>query len=73
MYKLLEKIGKVLFHRMGVILVLIAFQLATYVFLLTYLQGSKYYAVFNVVMSVLSVAVVLWIVSDRSNPGYKIG
>ena len=73
MYKLLEKIGKVLFHRMGVMLVLIALQAATYVVLLTYLQGSKYYAVFNIVMSVLSVAVVLRIVSDRSNPGYKIG
>lgn len=72
MHKLLGKIGKILFHRMGVMLVLIALQAATYGALLS-LLGSRYYNIFNIVMSVLCVAVVLWIVSDRSNPGYKIG
>ena len=73
MYKLLSKIGKILFHRIGVILVLVGLQIAVYVLLFTALAGTAYYSAVNSLLTVLSVAAVLWIVGNHSNPGYKIG
>lgn len=73
MYRLLRKLGKLLFHRIGVIAVLLGFQIAVYVLIFSALSGTVYYAILTTFLTVLSVAAVLWIVGDNSNPGYKIG
>lgn len=73
MYQLLSKIGKLLFHRMGIMMVLIAAQIALYVAGLLLLQDSQYYGVYWGIALTLSVLAVVWIVGSSSNPGYKIG
>ena len=71
MYKFLGRIGKVLFHRLGIVAVLIIAQLALYFVLLVYLRGSS--PLYGWTLVALSAFVVLWIVAGKSNPGYKIG
>ena len=66
-----SKIGKLLFHRMGVVAVLIIAQLALYFVLLVYLRGSS--PLYGWTLVALSALLVLWIVGNKSNPGYKIG
>lgn len=73
MYKFLGKIGKILFHRFGVIAVLLGLQIAAYVVIFTALSGTIYYTIVTSLLTLLSVAAVLWIVGNNSNPGYKIG
>ena len=73
MYHLLSKIGKLLFHRMGIMLTMIIAQITLYIMLLLWLQDSEYYGVYWGVALTLSVVAVLWIVGSSSNPGYKIG
>ena len=73
MYRLLSKIGKLLFHRMGVMLTMIIAQITLYVMLLLWLQDSEYYGWYWGIALTLSVVSVLWIVGSTSNPGYKIG
>ncbi len=73
MYRLLGKIGKLLFHRMGIMLVLIFGQIGLYAMGLLWLRGSRFYAVFMGVSIILSVVALLWIIGSSSNPGYKIG
>lgn len=73
MQKLLSKIGKVLFHRMGIVAVLIIAQLALYTAGLVVLRDSAYYDTVEWLFLVLSVLAAAWIVGDKSNPGYKIG
>ena len=73
MYQLLSKIGKLLFHRMGVMFTLIAAQIVLYVLGLLWLQDTQYYGVYWGIALTLSVLAVLWIVGNSSNPGYKIG
>jgi len=71
--KLLVKFSKVLFHRMGIIAVLLLLQIGFYILAFSALQSSKYYDMFSWALTLLSLLVVVWIVRDRSNPGYKIG
>ena len=73
MQKLLEKIGKVLFHRLGIVAVLILAQIALYAAGLVVLRDSAYYDMVEWLFLVLSVLAAAWIVGDKSNPGYKIG
>ena len=69
MYRLLSKIGKLLFHRMGVMLTMIIAQITLYVMLLLWLQDSEYYGWYWGIALTLSVVSVLWIVGSTSNPG----
>ena len=71
MYKLLRKIGNVLFHRLGIVAVLIIAQLALYFVLLVYLRDIS--PLYGWILVAHSALVVLWIVAGKSNPGYKIG
>ena len=65
------KIGKILFHRLGVIAVFILLQVAVYV--TTIIVSSDYIVYLNWFFRLIGAAVVLWIINDRSNPGYKLG
>lgn len=69
----LGKICKLLFHRIFIIVVLIVFQIILYAAAFIALRGSVVYTVLNIIMTLLSIVAVFWIVSDGSNPGYKIG
>ena len=71
MYKLLRKIGNVLFHRLGIVAVLIITQLILYFVLLALLREVS--PIVGVILVALSAFLVLWIVGSKSNPGYKIG
>lgn len=71
--KLLSKLAKVLFHRMVIMAVMILLQIAFYALVFMEFQNSRYYDMFSWVLWLLSALVVLWIVKDRSNPGYKVG
>ena len=72
-FRLLIKLGRLLFHRAGIMVVIILMQLALYGAALIALRDSEFYSVFNLVMLALSIVAVFWIVGDESNPGYKIG
>lgn len=72
-FKVLAKVGRLLFHRIGIMVVLILMQVALYAAAYFSLRGSAAYDVLNIIMTLLSIIAVLWIVSDESNPGYKIG
>ena len=71
--RILSKLAKLLFHRMGIIAVMLLMQLAFYVTLLLTLRDSPYFPLFNSILVALSALAILWIVGNRSNPGYKIG
>lgn len=73
MQKILSRIGKVLFHRMGIVAVLIIAQIALYAAGLVVLRDSKYFDMVEWLFLTLSVLAAAWIVGSRSNPGYKIG
>lgn len=64
------KLMKLLTHRVFLVALSIAIQLAV---LLTVLLGfNEYYRYFNLICETLSFIIVIWIVGDRSNPSYKI-
>ena len=71
MNKLLSKIGNILFHRLGIVAVLIIAQLVLYFVLLALLREVS--PVIGLILVALSAFLVLWIVGSKSNPGYKIG
>ncbi len=73
MQKLLGKIGKVLFHRLGIVGVLILAQIVLYGVGLTVLWNSDSFGWVKWLFVALSVLSALWIVGSKSNPGYKIG
>ena len=73
MYKILSKIGKVLFHRLGIVGVLIVAQIVLYAAGLVVLRDSPYYKTVEWLFITLSVLAAMWIVGDKTNPGYKIG
>ena len=68
-----SKIGKLLFHRMGIVAVLIIAQIVLYMAGLVVLRDSVYFDRVEWLFLVLSVLAAMWIVGSRSNPGYKIG
>ena len=72
MNRILTHIGTLLFHRLGIIAVLIVVQLGFYGFALSRLQNFPYYDMIHGAFLVLSILVVVWIVASKSNPGYKI-
>ena len=72
MNRILTHIGTLLFHRLGIIAVLIVVQLGFYGFALSRLQNFLYYDMIHGAFLVLSILVVVWIVASKSNPGYKI-
>lgn len=72
-FRILAKVGRLLFHRIGIMVVLILMQIALYAAALIALRDSEIYTVLNNVLLLLSVVAVFWIVGDESNPGYKIG
>ena len=67
----MSKVGKILFHRIAIIGTFIVLQVFLYVLLI--LKFSEYMLYFNWLCIGISIAAVLWIVNDRSNPGYKLG
>lgn len=71
--KMLTKLGKLMFHRIGIIAAMIVMQLVFYAVMFTMLRSSPYYPTFSWALMLLSGLVVLWIVGNRSNPGYKVG
>ena len=72
-FRFVINIGKLLFHRIGIMAVLILMQIALYAAALIALRDSEVYTVLNYILLVFSVFAVFWIVGDESNPGYKIG
>lgn len=68
-----SKIGKVLFHRVGVVGVLIIAQIALYAVGVMTLWNSVRFGGIKWLFLILSVLSALWIVGSRSNPGYKMG
>ena len=72
MNRILTHIGKLLFHRLGIMAVLIVVQLGFYVFALSRLQEIPHYDMIHGAFLILSILVVVWIVASKSNPGYKI-
>ncbi|MBU5435050.1 cardiolipin synthase [Pseudoflavonifractor sp. MSJ-37] len=68
--RILRRIGKALCHRVTVTLLLMGVQVA--LFLLVMTEFSEYFVYFYWLCIVLSVIAVLWIVGNRSDPGYKI-
>lgn len=71
--KFLSRIGNVLFHRLGIVAVLIIAQIILYAMGLIVLRDSRYFDMVEWVFLVLSVLAAAWIVGDKNNPGYKIG
>ena len=69
----LAQIAKLMFHRLGIISSMIVLQIAFYVMVLAELRNTPYFHIINTVLIALSAFAVLWIVSSRSNPGYKMG
>lgn len=70
---MLTKLGKLMFHRVGIITALIVMQLAFYGAAFSLLSSSPYFQPLNTAMLLLSGVVVLWIAGSPSNPGYKVG
>lgn len=71
--RLLAKTAKLLFHRVGVIAVMLLLQIAFYALLLASFRDSELFPLFNGILVALSVLLIIWIICNRSNPGYKIG
>ena len=71
--RVLTGIGKLLFHRMGIVAVLIVAQLSLYVVGLVVLRDSAYFDWVEWLFLALSILSALWIVGSKSNPGYQIG
>ena len=67
-----NKIGKLLFHRTGVVGVLIIAQLILYAMGLGLLRDSAFFDKVEWLFLALSVLAAMWIVGSKSNPGYKI-
>ena len=72
-FRIMVKMGRLLFHRIGIMVVLILMQLALYAAALIALRDSEFYTILNNVLLFLSLIAVFWILGDDSNPGYKIG
>ena len=66
MYKILSKIGKVLFHRLGIVGVLIVAQIVLYTAGLVVLRDSPYYKTVEWLFITLSVLAAMWIVGARA-------
>lgn len=66
----LKKIASVVFHRTALVALLLILQLAVLIVMMV--QFSEYFVYFYWFCIVVSVVVVLWIVGNRSDPGYKI-
>ena len=71
--KIMTRIGKLMFHRLGIIAGMVLLQIALYAAVLIALRDSEVYTVLNSILLGLSIVAVFWIVGDDSNPGYKIG
>ena len=71
--KVQSRIGKLLFHRMGIVGVLIIAQIILYAAGLIVLRDSQYFNMVEWLFLTLSVLAAAWIVGSRSNPGYQIG
>lgn len=72
-FRILGRLARLLFHRVGIMAVLVIMQFVLYGTVFIALRDSEAYTVLNGIMATLSVIAVFWIVSDESNPGYKIG
>lgn len=67
---MLKKAASLMFHRLTITVLLIGVQLALLALML--LQFFEYFIYFYWLCIAISVVAVLWIVSSRSDPGYKI-
>ena len=67
------RIGKILFHRLGIVAVLIVAQLFLYVVGLVVLRDSAYFKWVEWLFLALSILSAVWIVGSKSNTGYQIG
>lgn len=64
------KLSKILFHRVAIVAVFIILQILFYVALIA--RFSAYMVQIELCFRIISALVVLWIINDRSNPGYKL-
>lgn len=64
------KISKILFHRAAIIAVFLILQIAFYISAIV--SFSEYMVQIERCFRIISALVVLWIINDRSNPGYKL-
>ena len=71
--RLLGKTARLLFHRFGIIVVMLLLQLGFYALFFTVLRESTLYPIIHQILSALTWLLVIVIVCNRSNPGYKIG
>lgn len=71
--RLLSGIGKLLFHRMGIMCILLVAQIALYAAGILLLRDSEFFHYIRTLFLILSVLAVVWIVGSKSNPGYKMG
>lgn len=67
----MRKIAKLLFHRIGIVTTFLILQIVCYAGLLIWL--NDYVFQLDWIFRLISAVVVLWIINDRSNPGYKLG
>ena len=67
----MDKIRKILFHRIGIVAVFLVLQIVLYIS--TIIWFSDYIIQLNWIFRFISALVVLWLVNDRSDPGYKLG
>lgn len=72
-FRIVGRLARLLFHRVGIMAVLVIMQFVLYGAVFFALRDSEAYTVLNGIMAALSVIAVFWIVGDESNPGYKIG
>lgn len=72
-FRILGLVAKLLFHRTGIMAILLLLQIALYVAGILLLRDSRIFDVIKVIFTILSVLSVVWIVGSKSNPGYKIG
>ena len=71
--KALGGIAKLLFHRMGIMCILLLLQIAMYAAGILLLRDSQIFGYVRTVFMLLSILSVVWIVGSKSNPGYKMG
>ena len=67
----MRKIAKLLFHRVAIIAAFLVLQILLYASLLIWFNDYVFHL--DWILRVLSALVVLALINDRSNPGYKLG
>ena len=66
-------LGKILFHRVGIISGLLLLQMVSYVMAFAFFRSSVLYDRIYWLLVFLSWALIIWIIGGRSDPGYQMG